>query len=55
MKKYGEFEILNEAGSGGCGEVFVAKKTNDVVKKAYILKTIRKLIIVHLLYFIYIL
>ena len=42
MKKYGEFELVSEAGSGGCGEVFVAKKTNDVVKKAYILKTVNE-------------
>ena len=42
MKKYGKFEIGDPAGSGGCGEVFVAKKANDVEKKAYILKTVNE-------------
>ena len=40
MNPFGQYELLNEAGSGGCGQVFVVIKQNDVEKKAYILKTV---------------
>jgi serine/threonine protein kinase len=38
---YGEYEEICRAGSGGCGQVFVGKKINDVEKKAYIIKSLR--------------
>jgi hypothetical protein len=41
MEIYGEYKIKDPAGSGGCGQVFLAvKSNNDTDKKAYILKTV---------------
>ena len=41
MEIYGEYKIKDAAGSGGCGQVFLAvKANNDTDKKAYILKTV---------------
>ena len=41
MEIYGQYEKKDAAGSGGCGQVFLAVKANDNKdKKAYILKTV---------------
>ena len=41
MEIYGQYEKKDAAGSGGCGQVFLAVKANDDKdKKAYILKTV---------------
>ena len=41
MEIYGEYKIKDPAGSGGCGQVFLAvKANNNTDKKAYILKTV---------------
>ena len=40
MNPFGKYKILDEAGSGGCGQVFAVIKENDVEKKVYILKTV---------------
>ena len=43
MEIYGQYEIKDPAGSGGCGQVFLAVKANDDKdKKAYILKTVNE-------------
>ena len=40
--KYGNYEVLILAGSGGCGQVFVARNVTEIInKKAYILKALR--------------
>ena len=39
--RFGDYIVIREAGSGGCGQVFVSRKENDVEKKAYILKALR--------------
>ena len=40
--KYGDYQVLIMAGSGGCGQVYVAKNVNEIInKKAYILKALR--------------
>ena len=40
MNSYGDYTIIEEAGSGGCGQVFLVKKKDSPEKIAYILKTI---------------
>ena len=42
MKRFGEYKALNnnQAGSGGCGQIFLVEKENDIERKAYMLKTI---------------
>ena len=42
MKRFGEYKALNnnQAGSGGCGQIFLVEKENDIEGKAYMLKTI---------------
>ena len=39
-KKYGDYITISLVGSGGCGEIFVSKKENDVEPKAYIVKAL---------------
>ena len=40
--KYGDYQVLIMAGSGGCGQVYVAENVNEIInKKAYILKALR--------------
>ena len=39
-KKYGDYITISRVGSGGCGEIFVSKKENDVEPKAYIVKAL---------------
>ena len=41
-EKYGQYKILSRAGSGGFGQIYVAEKENDVEKRAYIIKTLKK-------------
>ena len=39
---YGDYQVLVMAGSGGCGQVYVAKNLNEIINpKAYILKALR--------------
>ena len=40
MNSYGDYTIIEEAGSGECGQVFLVKKKDSPEKIAYILKTI---------------
>ena len=40
--KYGEYKILNTAGTGGCGKVFVVELKGNKENKAFILKTLRE-------------
>ena len=38
----GDYQVIVMAGSGGCGQVFVAKNLNEIINpKAYILKALR--------------
>ena len=38
----GDYQVIVMAGSGGCGQVFVAKNLNEIINpKAYILKSLR--------------
>ena len=44
MNSYGDYTIIEEAGSGECGQVFLVKKKDSPEKIAYILKTIDEFI-----------
>ena len=40
--KYGEYKIISECGSGGCGKVFAVELKENKENKAFILKTLRE-------------
>ena len=40
--KYGQYKVLTPAGSGGFGQIYVAEKENDIERKVYIIKALKK-------------